>query len=102
MEAKNYRTLSEASKNLRNQGFTDRFEMDGDKLKNLETDKHYSAAELRIQEMHRFEGVSNPSDMSVIFAIECDDGRKGTVISSFGTYANRDLLDFMDEVERVF
>ncbi len=102
MEAKNYRTLSEASKNLHQQGFADRFEMEGKKLKNLENEKYYNPEDMRIREMHRFEGVSNPSDMSVIFAVECDDGRKGTIISSYGTYANRDLLNFMDEVERTF
>lgn len=102
MEAKNYRTLSEASKNLRQQGYSDRFEMEDEGLRNLENGKYYQPEELRIVEMHRFEGVSNPSDMSVIFAVECEDDRKGVVVSSYGTYANRDLLKFMDEVERTF
>ena len=98
---KNYDTISEATRQLRLEGFTDRFEMEGERLKNLETGTTYSPNELKVLEMHRFEGISNPSDMSILFAVETADGRRGSIISSFGLYANRQLLDFMDEVERV-
>jgi hypothetical protein len=98
---KNFDTISEATRQLQLQGFTDRFEMEGDRLKNLETGDTYSPDELKILEMHRFEGISNPSDMSILFAVETADGRRGNIISSYGTYGNRQLLDFMDEVERV-
>ena len=98
---KNYRTITDATRHLNREGFTDRFEMEGEELKNLETGTVYGPDELKVLEMHRFEGMSNPSDMSVLFAVETTDGRRGVITSSYGTYANRPLLDFMDEVERV-
>ena len=39
----------------------------------------------RIMEFYRFEGESNPSDNSIIYAIASDTGEKGIVIDSFGS-----------------
>lgn len=102
MQAKNYRTLSEAIRDLREEGYTASFELEKGSLKDLNSGKKYGPEELKIVEMHRFEGISNPSDMSIVFAVEATDGQKGVVTSSYGTYANRDLLKFMDAIEKVF
>jgi len=98
---KNYATLSETTSHLQQQGFSDRFKLEGDRLENLETGALYTPEDLKVVELHRFEGMTNPGDMSVLFAVETKDGRKGSIISSYGTYANDALLHFMDEVERV-
>lgn len=102
MQAKNYRTVSEATKDLREEGYTANFKLEEGRLKDNDTGKKYGPEDLKIIEMHRFEGISNPSDMSIVFAVEASDGEKGVVTSSYGTYANRELLDFMDEIEKVY
>jgi len=68
-------------------------------MKNLETGGVYSPSEMTIVEYHRFEGMSNPSDMSIVFAVESEDGRKGTIVSTYGAYANMKLVEFMDKVK---
>ncbi len=100
MQRETYGTLSQATKALREKGFTDSFEWTEKGLKDLENEKVYQAGDLKIVGLHRFEGMSNPSDMSVLYAITCEDGRKGTVISAYGTYGNEDLLQFLEGVER--
>lgn len=47
--------------------------------------------ELSIEEHHRFEGISDPDDMSVLYAVEASDGTRGTIVDVFGVYANPEL-----------
>lgn len=91
--------MVEATRALREKGFNHTLELqDNNALYCPEKDQKYSADELEILEFHRFEGDTNPSDMSVIFAIEAQDGTKGTIITPFGVYADRDLMEFLDQI----
>jgi hypothetical protein len=49
-------------------------------------------------EHYRFEGASDPDDMSVVYAIESAGGPKGIIADAFGTYANPGLGRFLDRV----
>jgi hypothetical protein len=49
-------------------------------------------------EHYRFEGASDPDDMSVVYAIKIDNGLKGIVADAFGVYANPDLGGFLEKV----
>ena len=48
----------------------------------------FRAEDLTIREFHRFEGVSDPDDMSIVYAIESRDGTRGTLVDAFGVYSN--------------
>jgi hypothetical protein len=56
---------------------------------------------MKIVEHFRFEGDSDPADMTVVYALEANDGVKGTVIDAFGTYSNPKLSEFLRKVEEV-
>lgn len=100
MKLNRYTSVVHATKGLRQRGFKDEFKLkEGNTMKNLTTGSFYSPEDMKIVEYHRFEGMSNPSDMSIVFAVEGKDGRKGTIISSYGTYANMKLVEFMDKVK---
>jgi hypothetical protein len=58
----------------------------------------YRPDELAIRAYQRFEGVSDPDDMSIVYAIESADGIKGTLVDAFGVYANPAVTAVMDEV----
>jgi hypothetical protein len=48
-----------------------------------------TADEFEINEFYRFEGVTNPSDMSIVYAVESKKHNlKGILVNAFGTYAN--------------
>ena len=98
MKNQGYSTLSMATNGLRERGYRHSFTLEDDQLVCLETGKHYRPGELRIVEQYRFEGDSNPADMSIVFALECNDGTKGTVISAYGIYATNGVLEFMEKV----
>jgi hypothetical protein len=40
--------------------------------------------DLVIREVHRFEGVSDPDDMEILYAIESASGVRGTLADAFG------------------
>jgi hypothetical protein len=44
--------------------------------------------DLVIREVHRFEGVSDPDDTEVLYAIESRSGLRGTLADAFGMYAD--------------
>jgi hypothetical protein len=44
--------------------------------------------DLTIREIHRFEGVSDPDDTEILYAIESAGGVRGTLADAFGVYAD--------------
>jgi len=51
-----------------------------------------------IREYHRFEGVSDPDDMSIVYAIESQSGTRGTLVDAFGVYSNPAVSAFLKDV----
>jgi len=80
-----YDTLSQAVNGLKERGYTIDFNLEENCLVCHE-DK-YDIEDFEITEMHRFEGDSNPSDESIIYAIESKDGKKGVLVSGYGISA---------------
>ena len=62
-----YQTLSEATSDLENKGYTRTYNLKPDGIHCKELDKIYEAEDFHIDEFHRFEGMSNPDDMSIGF-----------------------------------
>ena len=93
-----YATLTEALEGLRQRGFTATFEAVDGRLKSQQTGRLYAPELIRIVEHHRYEGASNPDDMSVVYAIETIDGERGVVVDAFGTYSNPALGDLLRRV----
>jgi hypothetical protein len=85
---------------IEEKGFTDEFQvLAPGALLCLTNQKLYEANEVSVINFYRFEGVSNPDDMSIIYVIETCDGRKGTLIDAYGIYADETVGAFMNEVE---
>ena len=108
--SKNYSDLVDATKDLKERGYDSDFKVidspgsEEEKesapclLQSLTSEKCYNSDQLKIREHYRFEGASNPDDMSVVYAIECEGGEKGIVIDAFGTYSSRRLSEFFRSI----
>lgn len=84
-----YYSLVDALNDLKKRGYTTDFNLAFDKVKCAKTGVCLSPAEFEITEHYRFEGMSNPDDNSVIYAIEAKDGSmKGVLISAYGVYSD--------------
>ena len=84
---------------LRKRGFAANFEFLDKTFKAVNTGKTFRPDELVIVEHHRFEGVSDPDDMSVLYVIEANDGTRGTIADAFGPQADPELGAFLKTVK---
>jgi hypothetical protein len=97
-----YTTLSDATNDLRQRGFTVDFELNSDHLAAKTPSLKLHPEDFEIKEVYRFEGVSNPSDMSVVYAVEANDGTKGQLVDAYGTYAHNVTPEMAAKLERQF
>ena len=79
-----YDNLIEALKGLKTKGYTVDFNLEKDRI--TASDNHSLPHQFEVDEYHRFEGMSSTDDNSIIYAITTEDGRKGTLINSYGVY----------------
>lgn len=95
----NYDTMVEAIEDLKKRGYTHNFSINNNgELHDRSTSKSFLSSDVELHEMHRFEGNTNPSDMSILYAIETDTGEKGTVVDAFGVDGSEIVSKFMNRV----
>lgn len=86
---KNYETLVDATNDLYKRGYTANLSLEGDTIDDKEHDVHMGADDFEIDEFYRFEGASNPSDTSIIYAINSAKHKtKGVLVNAYGMYAD--------------
>ncbi len=95
-----YDTLSQATQALKARGFG--FEFSVNEACQL-VDAHnaattYGAAEVQVVEFHRFEGESDPSDMTIIYALQTPGGTQGLLIDAFGTHSDPNVDVFVKQL----
>ena len=92
--------LQKCLKKLETQGYNDQFKVEKKMLQSLtDAKKKYKAKDVKAANFYRFEGISDPDDMSILYAIETCDGRKGTLIDAYGHYSDDDTGAFMQDVD---
>ncbi|WP_205509548.1 hypothetical protein [Longitalea arenae] len=91
--------LGRCLEKLSAKGFNDQYKVIEDKLYCLTSGHTFNPEDIKAVNFYRFEGVSNPDDMAILYAIETNDGRRGTLIDAYGFYADTQLGDFMKKVE---
>lgn len=79
-------------------GFNMDFEYEDGGLKCMQTGKVYQQDEVKIVDHFRFEGISDPDDMSILYLVVANDGDKGVIVDAFGTYGNSELFEFLKGV----
>ncbi len=95
-------TLSQVTEILRKKGYNEDFEMTEKGFTATKTGTTLSPEKIKIRKVYRFEGESDPDDMSVLFAMETDEGIKGILIDAYGTYAGNEpeaLSEFLKKVK---
>jgi hypothetical protein len=83
---------------LHHRGFTAEFVIEEGALRVAGTDRRLRPEDVSIRDYYRFEGTSDPSDMSVIYALEAHDGTKGMLVDAFGTYADPLIANVIDRM----
>lgn len=79
-------------------GYVSSFHLKDGKLVNNETKIAYAPKDLFIVAENRYEGNSNPSDMSILYVIETNKDEKGTFLMGYGPTADLDAAEFFKNI----
>lgn len=85
---KTYESLVDALSDLKKQGFTYDFNAKGDCLECAALNLTLKPEDFEVVQVHRFEGMTDPDDQSVLYAIAAADGTKGTLVNGYGLYSD--------------
>lgn len=83
-----------------NEGYTATYLFDNGSLINAETKTIYKPEEIFIVAHHRYEGMSDPDDMSILYVIETKDQTKGTHLMGYGPTADLEEAEFFKDIPK--
>ena len=81
-----YGTVTEAIKSLRARGYTLDFNLEENCIV-CGGDKH-GPEDFKVDDVYRYEGNTDPGDESAVYAISSSQGKKGILVTSYGTYTD--------------
>lgn len=95
------KTLSEGVNESFENGYTENFKVITKGLCTADEKSIYIPQDIAITNFFRFEGYSDPQDNSILYLIETNDGRKGTLVDSYGAQADAKISNFIRDVEDI-
>jgi len=92
-------TLSEVINQLAAKGYDHEFQWSGGRL--CAHQRCYDAQELTIIRTYRFEGMSDPADMAVLYLMRANDGLIAYCVDAYGAYSNEEAATYADFIRRI-
>lgn len=81
--------------------FITQFKIIDQGLISLTTQKIYQPYHIKVAHFYRFEGESNPDDNAILYAIETNEGEKGTIVDAYGIYNDSLVTNFMKQIQAI-
>jgi hypothetical protein len=78
------RTVSQCVDRFTKEGYTDWFKVDASGLHAVTEGRTHAPETMRIDDVARFEGITDPDDEAIVFALRCEHGVKGTYTVPYG------------------
>lgn len=96
-----YETLSEAINDLTKRGYSFNFNIKNDCIECVENDISLHPEEFEIDEVHRFQQMSDVDDESILYAISSPKHNiKGLLVNAFGIYADTASAELIEKLEK--
>jgi tRNA A37 threonylcarbamoyladenosine dehydratase len=96
-----FTTLSQATKYLKEEkGYTEDFDLKADSIACTQNGKKYDPTQFEVDDIYRFEGMTDPGDNTILFAITTSDGTKGQLVDGYGTYSDPLTRDMVQKLKR--
>lgn len=95
MIMKDFDTLSQAMNALRDEGYVEDFNLKHDCIECNNGERILLNSEFEVDSFYRFEGMSDPADASILYAISSKKHQlKGLLVNGYGIYSDQ-LTDEM-------
>lgn len=82
-----YDTLLEVINDLQTKGYTYDFNLKTHCWECISINLQLKREEFEVHEIFSFEGMSNPDDNSILYAISSKEGIKGLLVDAYGVYS---------------
>jgi hypothetical protein len=93
--------LSVVLKRIADKGYGRELKISEDGARLDENGSVYSAGQLTIIKVYRFEGESDPGDMAVVYLVHTADEEKGFLMNAYGPYSDQDNPYYDDFVKEI-
>lgn len=96
----NDKTLSQRMNELKEQGYSCDFNLDDEKISDKNAKTSFMPNEFNVDKVYRFEGMTNPADNSILYAITTSDGKKGLLVDGYGVTGGQVSKELRDKLKR--
>lgn len=102
MMKKEMSSLWQVMETLRERGFTHDFSIaENGRILCADGTEGYGPDDVYIEKVYRFEGDSDPGDMSVLYAIHTYSGKKGLYVDAYGATSSNEGPAFTHFIRKV-
>jgi len=96
---KDYGTLSQAINKLKlEEGYDLDFNLLDEEIQDKTKNETFQLHEFNVDKILRFEGMSDPDDNSILYAISTKNGRKGILVDGYGISGGQVSKSMMDKL----
>ena len=97
---KDYGTLSQAINKLKlEEGYEYDFNLLDEKIELKSEKEFFNHDQFEVDKVLRFEGMSNPDDNAILYAITTHDGRKGVLVDGYGISSGQVSKAMLDKLD---
>ncbi|HEY9185730.1 MAG TPA: phosphoribosylpyrophosphate synthetase [Salegentibacter sp.] len=97
---KDYGTLSQAINKLKlEEGYEHDFNLLDEQIEIKSKNETYGVEEFDVDKVLRFEGMSNPDDNAILYAITTTNGRKGVLVDGYGISSGQVSDEMMKKLD---
>ena len=93
-------TLSSVLEALRLKKYDTEFRMSPEGF-GIGNGQYYQPKDLKIIKTYRFEGDTDPSDSSILYLVEANNGLIGYSIDAYGVYSNHESDGYADFIKKI-
>ncbi|MCF4102641.1 phosphoribosylpyrophosphate synthetase [Gillisia sp. M10.2A] len=97
---KDYGTLSQAINKLKlEEGYEYDFNLLDEKIELKSEKEFFHHDEFEVDKVLRFEGMSNPDDNAILYAVTTNNGKKGVLVDGYGISSGQISKAMLDKLD---
>ncbi|MCM8570516.1 phosphoribosylpyrophosphate synthetase [Gramella jeungdoensis] len=97
---KDYGTLSQAINKLKlEEGYEHDFNLLDEQIELKSKNETFGVEEFEVDKVLRFEGMSDPDDNAILYAITTTNNRKGVLVDAYGMYSGQVSQKMLDKLD---